>query len=47
MQNDKELLKKLLDFRYGKPVLSGKWEIEPEKPFMVSYDELVENGGLK
>ena len=44
---DKELLEKVLDFKYGKHVLNSKWEIEPEKPFVVSYDELVENGGLK
>ena len=47
MYNDKELLEMLEDFKYGKPVLSNKWNIEPEKPFIVSYDELVENGGLK
>ena len=47
MMEDKELLEKVLDFKYGKPVLNSKWEIEPEKPFIVSYDELVENGGLK
>ena len=41
------LLEKVLDFKYGKPVLNSKWEIKPEKPFIVSYDELVENGGLK
>ena len=47
MQNDKQLLDKLKDYTYGKPVLSNVWEIKPEKPFVVSYDELVENGGLK